>query len=130
MALLRHQKISALPICYSTVIRLPMACCFYFREKYNDYRMYNINLTTKTFVIYLQVIHRDLATRNILITENNVVRICDFGLSQQGVTYAIKTANKLLPLKWLALEVLTTKKFSIFSDMYLKWCSIVNIIVV
>ena len=29
-----------------------------------------------------QVVHRDLATRNILLAEGNIVKICDFGLAR------------------------------------------------
>lgn len=30
-----------------------------------------------------KVIHGDLATRNVLLTDNNVVKICDFGLAKE-----------------------------------------------
>lgn len=34
------------------------------------------------YVCFRQCIHRDLAARNILLSENNVVKICDFGLAR------------------------------------------------
>lgn len=34
------------------------------------------------FLFALQCIHRDLAARNILLSESNVVKICDFGLAR------------------------------------------------
>lgn len=32
--------------------------------------------------VYSQCIHRDLAARNILLSESNIVKICDFGLAR------------------------------------------------
>lgn len=32
--------------------------------------------------VYPQCIHRDLAARNILLSESNIVKICDFGLAR------------------------------------------------
>lgn len=34
------------------------------------------------YFVFKQCIHRDLAARNILLSENNVVKICDFGLAR------------------------------------------------
>lgn len=44
--------------------------------------------TNKTQSLILQVIHADLAARNILLTEGNVAKIADFGLSRQLSKYS------------------------------------------
>ena len=44
--------------------------------------------------ILFQYIHRDLAARNILLAEDNVVKICDFGLSKDCYKYANEEYRK------------------------------------
>lgn len=39
-------------------------------------------LTAPAHLLALQCIHRDLAARNILLSESDVVKICDFGLAR------------------------------------------------
>uniref|UniRef100_K7FGA2 Fibroblast growth factor receptor n=1 Tax=Pelodiscus sinensis TaxID=13735 RepID=K7FGA2_PELSI len=46
-------------------------------------------------------IHRDLAARNVLVTEDNVMKIADFGLARDihHIDYYKKTTNPWLPLR-------------------------------
>lgn len=43
----------------------------------------------------MQCIHRDLAARNVLVTEDNVMKIADFGLARDihHIDYYKKTTN-------------------------------------
>lgn len=47
------------------------------------------------FLLSLQCIHRDLAARNVLVTEDNVMKIADFGLARDvhNLDYYKKTTN-------------------------------------
>ncbi|KAJ3659798.1 hypothetical protein Zmor_011468 [Zophobas morio] len=67
-----------------------------------------------------KVLHGDLAARNILLTDGNVVKICDFGLSKSMYQKEIykKTGDEMLPVKWMAIEAITDKIFSIQSDVW------------
>lgn len=46
-------------------------------------------------LFFFQCIHRDLAARNVLVTENNVMKIADFGLARDinNIDYYKKTTN-------------------------------------
>uniref|UniRef100_A0A4W4FB12 Tyrosine-protein kinase n=1 Tax=Electrophorus electricus TaxID=8005 RepID=A0A4W4FB12_ELEEL len=62
-----------------------------------------------------RLVHRDLAARNVLVSEDNVAKVSDFGLAK---TDSQTTNNAKLPIKWTAPEALTSKKFSTRSDVW------------
>ncbi|KAB7502950.1 Platelet-derived growth factor receptor alpha [Armadillidium nasatum] len=67
-----------------------------------------------------QVLHGDLAARNLLLASNNVVKICDFGLSREmykNYVY-LKKSNEMMPIKWMAPEAIEQRIFSIQSDVW------------
>uniref|UniRef100_A0A8C1VT45 Tyrosine-protein kinase n=1 Tax=Cyprinus carpio TaxID=7962 RepID=A0A8C1VT45_CYPCA len=54
-------------------------------------------------------IHRDLAARNVLVGDNNVCKVANFGLAKEGTKF---------PVKWTALEAIHENKFTIKSDVW------------
>uniref|UniRef100_A0A671TDK3 Fibroblast growth factor receptor n=1 Tax=Sinocyclocheilus anshuiensis TaxID=1608454 RepID=A0A671TDK3_9TELE len=65
-------------------------------------------------------IHRDLAARNVLVTEDNVMKIADFGLARDihHIDYYKKTTNGRLPVKWMAPEALFDRIYTHQCDVY------------
>uniref|UniRef100_A0A674MM73 Fibroblast growth factor receptor n=1 Tax=Takifugu rubripes TaxID=31033 RepID=A0A674MM73_TAKRU len=65
-------------------------------------------------------IHRDLAARNVLVTEDNVMKIADFGLARgvHQIDYYKKTTNGRLPVKWMAPEALFDRIYTHQSDVW------------
>jgi serine/threonine protein kinase len=66
------------------------------------------------------IVHRDLKTQNILISESGKLRVCDFGLSRTtSATMAGSTLGKLRgTYQYTAPEVYKNIPYSIKSDIY------------
>ncbi|XP_073243675.1 uncharacterized protein [Porites lutea] len=65
-------------------------------------------------------IHRDLAARNILLGEDRVVKIADFGLlrhTNEGEICEVPSVNKL-SMKWMAPEALESCIFTFKTDVW------------
>ena len=89
-----------------------------------------VNLTTADLILICQqvasgmsyiseknYIHRDLATRNCLVSESMAVKISDFGLSQFIGTkeYLQVDDNDAIPIRWIAPEALHSNRLASYS---------------
>ncbi|CAF1581702.1 unnamed protein product [Adineta ricciae] len=65
-------------------------------------------------------IHRDLAARNVLLAENRICKIADFGLARDltQTYYYRKQTDGRVPVKWMSPEALFDRKFSTKSDVW------------
>ncbi|XP_036165432.1 tyrosine-protein kinase Fer isoform X2 [Myotis myotis] len=85
----------------------------YLRKKKDELKtkqLVKFSLDAASGMSYLEskkCIHRDLAARNCLVSENNVLKISDFGMSRQedGGVYS-SSGLKQIPIKWTAPEAL------------------------
>nr|XP_040060189.1 ephrin type-A receptor 6-like [Gasterosteus aculeatus aculeatus] len=74
-----------------------------------------------TYLSDMGYIHRDLAARNILVDENLVCKVSDFGMSRvlEDDTEAAYTATGgKIPIRWTAPEAIAYGKFSSVSDVW------------
>ncbi|KAJ8673408.1 hypothetical protein QAD02_004670 [Eretmocerus hayati] len=67
-----------------------------------------------------KILHGDLAARNILLAEDKIVKICDFGLAKTMYKYDNyqKKSDGPVPLKWMAIESIKQGIFSTQSDVW------------
>ncbi|XP_065071591.1 fibroblast growth factor receptor 4-like isoform X2 [Rhopilema esculentum] len=65
-------------------------------------------------------IHRDLAARNVLVNDEKVLKIADFGLARDihAEDYYRKRTDGRLPVKWMALEALFDRVYTTQSDVW------------
>ncbi|PRP85052.1 putative LRR receptor-like serine/threonine-protein kinase [Planoprotostelium fungivorum] len=96
----------------------------FLRDRKNANRLSNNDLLLMIFslvkgMMYLQhrgVIHRDLATRNLLLDKSLNVKISDFGMSRQENFY--RSESKEIPYRWAAPEVLIRRESTSRSDVW------------
>ncbi|XP_064386574.1 ephrin type-A receptor 3-like [Halichondria panicea] len=74
-------------------------------------------------------VHRDLAARNVLVTQNNMCKVADFGMSRDlnDENYYVSQARGMIPVKWTAPEALHYKKYSTASDVWAYGCLLYEI---
>ncbi|XP_067410646.1 protein-tyrosine kinase 6 [Emydura macquarii macquarii] len=64
------------------------------------------------------LVHRDLAARNILVGENNICKVGDFGLARLIKNDVYLSNSHNIPYKWTAPEALSHGRYSIKSDVW------------
>ena len=66
-----------------------------------------------------RVLHCDLACRNVLVGDNELLKICDFGLAKETLQHMSPSdLNRTqLPTSWLPPEVFLRGEFSEKSDV-------------
>ena len=70
------------------------------------------------YLVTKGLVHRDLAARNILVGNNEVMKITDFGMTRLLYEEVYQTqTKKKMPIKWMAPETLRDLVFTTQSDV-------------
>uniref|UniRef100_A0A8C7K1C3 non-specific protein-tyrosine kinase n=1 Tax=Oncorhynchus kisutch TaxID=8019 RepID=A0A8C7K1C3_ONCKI len=94
----------------------------------NKHKLTNITLVLFSLqickaLVYLEginMVHRDIAVRNVLVATADCVRLGDFGLSRyiEEEEY-YKASVSRLPIKWMAPESINFRRFTTASDVWM-----------
>ncbi|CDQ92958.1 unnamed protein product [Oncorhynchus mykiss] len=94
----------------------------------NKHKLTNITLVLFSLqickaLVYLEginMVHRDIAVRNVLVATADCVRLGDFGLSRhiEDEEY-YKASVSRLPIKWMAPESINFRRFTAASDVWM-----------
>ena len=80
-----------------------------------------VHALLQEYVSSLDIVHRDLACRNVLVGEGKVLKIADFGMSRavdaEDQVY-VKTTKGRLPWKWMAIESILNREFTPATDVW------------
>ncbi|XP_065213200.1 vascular endothelial growth factor receptor 1-like isoform X2 [Planococcus citri] len=73
------------------------------------------------FLASHKILHRDLAARNVLLGNNRIAKICDFGLAKNMYyeeKYQSSNKTQVLPMRWMPIESIRDGVFSSQSDVW------------
>ncbi|CAJ0932635.1 unnamed protein product, partial [Mesorhabditis belari] len=70
------------------------------------------------YLVDKQIIHRDIAARNVLLNLNKVAKLSDFGLCRQSDEMWYSSRGGKLPLRWMAPESIEMAAFSAPTDIW------------
>merc|ERR1719230_1144959 len=71
-----------------------------------------------SYLASLKFVHRDLATRNILLNRDGTIKITDFGVTRG---FGNLKDGSCLPRQWLAPEIMKYEHFGQFSEKTDVW---------
>ena len=78
----------------------------------------NVYFLLQEHLASLGVVHGDVACRNVYLDRRNTVKLSDFGLSVSQDGAYVRTITGRLPLRWMAIEAVTSSEFTTASDVW------------
>lgn len=89
----------------------------------SDKRLFQIICDVLKGVFHLheqKVIHRDIATRNVLVDKDGTCKLTDFGVSRMLENHVEKTTKSDVgPVRWMAPESISKKQYGPASDAWM-----------